>query len=197
MPTPMRPTSLLLLSTLLCAPAYAAGEAGGSSAGNTRQDLAGGGRGVIGEIEQSGTTTVQQKLQFAQEAAAEIDAAVLAVEKMLEQAKRSGTDAEAAKECLQEKLTALRTLQEVTRLAANRMDAALASSTGHADTEYRNIVVARDKAREFLGAAETCTAADDSQSGQTSSSVVAAGSDLVELDDVQEMFDIPVDASPH
>jgi hypothetical protein len=153
--------------------------------------------GVVGEIEQSAATSPQQKLEFAASATAEIDDAVKAVDQMLEQLKKRGTSEGSEVDCLKAKATSLRTLQEVARAASTRMQGALASGDGHPDLEYNALVVARDKAREFLAEAQTCTTADDTSAGQTSSSVTDLGSDLVELDDVEELLDVPVDASPH
>lgn len=113
--------------------------------------------GLSGVLEQSGATSPEQKLAFADEAVAEIQGAVKAVEKMLaDEEKRKDPDTEAI-ECLQRRLTPLKVMLESAQGATATLKAASAAGdTVHADQEYRKVAVALSKARDFFTEAQTC-----------------------------------------
>ncbi len=152
--------------------------------------------GVVGELEQSATTTPKEKLDFATKSGEEIDSAVKTVEKLLEQAKKEN-DKEAI-ECLNRKLTPMRAIRDVATLTSNNMQQFLASNdTVHAEMEFRKIAVAVSKARSFLAEAQQCVAASGGQPGKTASSVTATSDDLIDVSDVGTDVEIVDPGSPN
>lgn len=152
--------------------------------------------GVVGELEQSSTSTPKEKLDFATKATEEIDSAVKTVEKLLEQAKKEN-DKEAI-ECLNRKLTPMRALREVATMTSNNMQQFLASNdTVHTEQEFRKIAVALTKTREFLAEAQQCVAASGGQPGKTASSVSSSTEDLIDVSDIGDDIDVVEVGSPN
>jgi hypothetical protein len=123
--------------------------------------------GLSGVLEQSSATSPEQKQAFATDALAEIDGSVKMVEKLLaDEEKRKEKNTEAI-ECLQRKLTPLRTLLDVASQSVGALSAAVGSSdVVHADQEYRKVAVALSKARDFLAEAQACVGDAGAREGE-------------------------------
>jgi hypothetical protein len=126
--------------------------------------------GVAGTLEQSSSTTAKEKVDFAASAVKEIDAAVVTVQKLLDQAQKEKNTEQI--ECLQRKLTPLKALAEVSKNSSNALQQFLASNDAvHADLEYRKIAVALSKARDFLAEAQACVGETGARRGDAVVSV--------------------------
>ena len=111
--------------------------------------------GIVGELEQSSTTSPKEKVAFSEAAVVEIGGAVKTVEKLLEEAQKEKNVEQV--ECLTRKLTPLHALLEVSRQSNTTMQQALSvSDTVHADQEFRKVAVALTKSRDFLAEAQAC-----------------------------------------
>jgi len=147
--------------------------------------------GISGELEQSTTTSPKEKVDFADSAVGEIDAAVKTVERLVEQARKDKNVDQV--DCLTRKITPMRALQEVSQQSSNAMRQFLAGNDSvHAEQEYRKVAVALTKTREFLAEAQACVGESGAQRGVSSSSVTEAGEALVDGDSVLGVEDIPV-----
>lgn len=154
------------------------------------------GPGVEGEIEQSTTSTPEEKATYASKAVEEIDAAVTTVTKLREEAKKQKL--QEAVECLDRKLTPLKAILEVAKSSNGAMTRALAESDSvHAEAEFRKLAVAVSKAREFLQDAQQCVGSPDAISGKTTTSIASNDKDLIEASDFEEIIDVPPDWSPN
>lgn len=146
--------------------------------------------GISGELEQSSTSSPEEKVTFTDAALAEIEASVKTVEALLTAAEKEN-NVEGI-ECLTRKLTPLRALLEVSRQSGDTMKQALASNdTVHADGEFRKVAVALTKVREFLAEAQACTAAAGVERGETSATVTDNGEKSIDAD-----VDIPTIEQP-
>jgi hypothetical protein len=120
--------------------------------------------GIRGELERVASTSPDEKVQYAAAATAEIQDAVAAVSKMLDQAERDG-DAEKI-ECVQSRLKSLKALAHVTEAASVALSDALdASKSPIADHEVRKIAVAVAKTRQLRMEAEACVNESKSEEG--------------------------------
>jgi hypothetical protein len=155
--------------------------------------------GIAGELEQSTTTSPKEKVEFADAAVSEIDAAVKTVEKLLDQAQKDKNVEHI--ECLTRKLTPMRALHEVSQQSSNTMRLALAGNdAAHADQEFRKVAVALTKAREFLAEAQACVGDTGAQHGESSATVTDNTDSLVDESSVEGALDLgelTPEASPH
>ncbi len=157
--------------------------------------------GVRGELERTATTTPQEKLDYAAASLTDVRDALRELQRHADAARR---DNEIERlQCLNTRLTSLRTLQTVTESASAAMNAALiAGEAERADHELRKIAVARTKTRELLGEGQACVVgADAMQSGETTVIVEGALEETSEsLEQVPyDPFDLGMDppsASP-
>jgi hypothetical protein len=140
------------------------------------------GVGVVGELEQSSTLPPKEKVAFATAAVDEIAAAEKTINKLLESARKDG-DKDAV-ECLERKLTPVRSLLEVSRHSSNAMQSHLAANDlVHADQEYRKVAVALSKAREFVQEAQACVGKKGASKGKSDTELVAESQDIVDVTD--------------
>ena len=110
---------------------------------------------TTGELEQSSATSSKEKISFASSAIEEMSGASKDVAKMLADAEKEGDVFKV--QCLNKKLAAIRALNEVSQSAsANMQDAIGAGVSERADLEFRKIVVALSKVRQFRAEAEAC-----------------------------------------
>ena len=124
--------------------------------------------GVGSLLEQTATSTPQQKLEYAQEANDEMSDAVKFVGKLLEGARRD-SDVEGL-QCLTSRLTSIRALLQVSQSAELVMKDALGTGQGEkAEHEFRKVAVALSKSRQLLAEAERCASSDDNLSSGDSS----------------------------
>lgn len=151
--------------------------------------------GVVGELEQSASTTPKQKSEFAAAAVSEIDGAVTTVTKLLETARNAKEPDKEEIQCLEDKLPQLTTIAEVARKTSTSMEQHLAANDlAHADQEYRQLAVLLTRAREFLVEAQQCVKGAGSTKGRTASSLSSddAANTLDGTDDEKVIFDVPV-----
>lgn len=152
------------------------------------------GTGVEGEIEQSTTTTPQEKQAYADKAMSEINSAVSTVQGLVDQAKKEKNDD--ALKCLQPKLVALKALQDLGGQSNASMQAAIAASDAvHADAEFRKLAVAVNKSREFLADAQQCTGAPGT--AKTTTKATSTVADLIDSSDVDVIPDVSPVVSPN
>jgi len=153
--------------------------------------------GVMGDLERTATATPQEKLQYASDAADEQRAALQQVQKLLDDARRQGETERI--ECLNERLTQVRALAQVTELAETAMREALASGQrDRADHEMRKIAVALGKTRQLVVEAQACVDDSSVASGGGTSVTVEGGmsgegneTDQVTVDVMDQGFDPP------
>jgi len=143
--------ALLIASSVLAVPGYALAQE----------------TGVAGDLERSASASPQEKLQYASDAVTEVRAGLKQIEKMIEDARRTGDTDQV--ECLTERLTQIRALTQVTEVAQTSMKDALSTTQqDRADHELRKIAVALGKTRQLLLEAEACGDEAGLASGQTS-----------------------------
>lgn len=112
-------------------------------------------RGVMGDLERTATATPQEKLQYASDAAEEQRAVLAETSKLLDDARRKGETDQI--ECINDRLSQIRALAQVTELAESAMREALASGqTDRADHEMRKIAVALGKTRQLQAESRAC-----------------------------------------
>lgn len=146
-----------LLFAALIAPPALAQESGGS-----------------GMLEQSGSTSDREKVEFSQAALTEMESAATVVSDLLESAEREKDTVKV--NCLTKKLSGIRALSEVSAGAKEDMERALSSGdTARAEMEFRKVAVALSKVRQFLAEAEACVGDADSTPGVTDLNVNVDG----------------------
>jgi hypothetical protein len=134
--------------------------------------------GVRSIVERTTTSTPKEKLDYAAESNDEMRTSVKAVNKMLEAARREQDVVKI--QCLNNRLTSLRALLQVSEAAEARLQEALNDAESErAEHEYRKIAVARDKASQILAEAERC--AGDAGAADGSTQVTVTGE--LELED--------------
>lgn len=113
--------------------------------------------GVSGELERTASSTPAEKITYASNAVTEMTEAVKTVSGLLETARKKG-DADVM-QCLNNRLTALKALLQVSEAAQGSMKSALESNNSElADHEFRKIAVAIEKTRQLLAEAQRCGA---------------------------------------
>ena len=139
----------------------------------------------------SGELSLSDRLGLVRGALEELDDMVAAGERMIKDAQLGGK-AELVR-CLTTALAPVRTLRDVAKTASNDFNAALAAGdSAHADLEFRKIMVARDKGREYYSRAVICGGTPPGPTTTvTQSNVTLTPEDLPELDAQWELFPSP------
>lgn len=142
--------------------------------------------GIRAQLEQSGSTTTDEKREFATDAQQEMDRAVKKLAGSMEDAEK---EREAVRlNCLSKKLSSARTLSEVANSAQEAMDAAIAQNDlDKAEHEFRKIAVALQKTREFAAEGEACVGDAGTSPGITS--VDVSQGNLDDVDDTEPLDD--------
>lgn len=123
-------------------------------------------QGVSGDLERTSKTTATEKLDYAQQATSEMRDAVKAVTRLYDAAKRSGEEQQEG--CINERLTQIRALTQVSEMAEVRMKEALATAEEDlAAHEFRKIAVALSKSRQLAIEAQACQEDSGLRSGET------------------------------
>ncbi|MBM4366943.1 MAG: hypothetical protein FJ102_12090 [Deltaproteobacteria bacterium] len=151
--------------------------------------------GVVGELEQSASTTPKQKSEFAAAAVSEIDGAVTTVSKLLETARNAKEPDKEEIQCLEDKLPQLTTIAEVAKKTSTSMEQHLAANDlAHADQEYRQLAVLLTRAREFLVEAQQCVKGAGSTKGKTASTLSSddAANTVDGTDEIEPVPDVPI-----
>lgn len=153
--------------------------------------------GVAASLEQSRTTTPQDKLSYGESAVTDIDSWVKAIDVMLLGAQKSG-DAQRV-ECLERRVTPMRVLLDVSRTARDALSGHIGRSEAvQADREWRKIAVAHGKAGQLRQDAAACSGTADvnrSSSGPQAS-LNGSAEGLVDAPPETVVVDTP-DASPN
>lgn len=124
--------------------------------------------GVSSSLEQTASTSPEEKLAYAASSVQEIKDAVKIIEKLLEQTQaKKDSDADAV-QCLVNRLTSVRALLQVAEGAETSLKEALNSGEEErANHEFRKIAVARTKTRVLLAEAQRCASDTKLESGRT------------------------------
>lgn len=126
--------------------------------------------GVVTELERLEALSPQEQVQFAAEASEEMRHAVKEISKLLDSVRRDGSPDQLS--CLNQRLTAVRALLQVTEASEVAMkDAMQSGETERAEREFRKIAVARSKIEELRAEADHCVSAAGAQSGSLSVTV--------------------------
>ncbi|HNC96684.1 MAG TPA: hypothetical protein PLA94_04030 [Myxococcota bacterium] len=139
----------------------------------------------------SAELSTPERLALVRAALAEMDEMVTTGDRMIRDA-QAANKAELVR-CLNAALGPVRTLRDVSQRASNDLNAALAEGdSAHADLEFRKIVVARDKAREYYSKAVICGGtAPGPTTTVTQSNVTLTPEQLPELEAQWELFPSP------
>lgn len=160
--------------------------------------------GVSGELVRSASASPEEKLAYALAANEEMRNASKSVSRLVEQARRDSNTNRL--QCLTNRLTAIRSLLQVSESAEVAMKEALSNTADpraseRADHEFRKIAVARQKTSQLYAEAEQCMDDSGLQPGETV--VTVNGGVDSEGDDTEgvttDVFDLgfdPPEASP-
>ncbi len=150
--------------------------------------------GIAAELEQARTSTPQEKAAYGELAVKEMGEWVKSVEQMLAAAAKEG-DAQKV-ECLQRRLSPLKALYEVTKLAkASMLAASTRNDTVHAEQDWRKVAVAHGKARVLREDALACVGAADVNRSGNQSSILGVAENLVDTPTEAPTI-TPLDPSP-
>jgi hypothetical protein len=148
--------------------------------------------GVTSELERAATTSPEEKIAYAENANTEIAAAIKTIEKLLDTAKRTNASPDAL-QCLNTRLTQVRTLAAVSIASEGTMREALAvQEIESANHEFRKVAIALAKTRGLLAEAYTCTGQEEEATGQTTSEVTQPDQ-FPEIGNPDDTFDGVVD----
>jgi hypothetical protein len=124
--------------------------------------------------EEVASTSPKEKMQFVQTAIDQMKTWSGEVEKLLSDAEKDKDDIRV--QCLNKKLTTMRTLLEITQAAKVTMSTALsAGENERAEHEYRKIRVALDKSQQYRVEADACIGVVNEGPGSTAVTVTGAG----------------------
>jgi hypothetical protein len=139
----------------------------------------------------SGSMSTTERVELVRFAVVEMDEMVNAGDRLIRDAQAGGKPE--ILRCLNNAMALVRTLRDVGRKAANDMTLALAAGdSAHVDLEFRKVVVARDKAREYFSKALICGGTAPGPSTTViQSNVTLAPEELLELDAQWELFPSP------
>ncbi len=147
-------------------------------------------------LEQASAESPARKQEIAQSAVEEIGAATREVEKMADQAAKSGVADDV--KCVAEKLTKLRALLTLSKASQLEMNGFIASNDGvHAEQQVRRVLVALTRARELLAQAKSCGSGEGLAQGGQNVEVTGASESLVEVSDEDAYTVEPPLASPN
>lgn len=126
------------------------------------------------QINLASSTSPKQKLDFAKQAADEMDAAVIAVGKLKETAEKDGDPDKI--QCVKNKEVAIKALVDVSRKSNAALKEALqAGQSDLAEHEFRKVAVARSKTSQFLAEARACVGGGGTVAGNTDVEVNGGG----------------------
>jgi len=126
------------------------------------------------QINLASSTSPKQKLDFAKQAADEMDAAVIAVGKLKETAEKDGDPDKI--QCVKNKEVAIKALVDVSRKSNAALKEALQSGQSElAEHEFRKVAVARSKTSQFLAEAKSCVGGGGTVAGNTDVEVNGGG----------------------
>lgn len=135
--------------------------------------------GIAAELEQARTSTPQEKAAYGELAVKEMGEWVKSIEQMLAAATKDGDTQKV--ECLQRRLSPLKSLYEVTKLAkASMLAASSRNDTVHAEQDWRKVAVAHDKARSLREDALACVGAADVNRTGNQGSILGQAENLVD-----------------
>lgn len=154
--------------------------------------------GVEDVLAQPQPLSDRDKLAYAQETLHEIARGVDRVQKDADDAKK---DRDILKlNCLNEKLSDLKALQQVAETANAQMEAAVQKAQDEdADHEFQRIVIVRKRVADLVAKAGECTGEGLLQSGEGQTRVDVIGSDITDVldpDDTSDVTDDNVDLPP-
>jgi hypothetical protein len=178
------PVRLLTALVALAGFAWASGDAGAATP-----------TGVSSELEQTASTTPEEKIAYAASALQEIQVALTTIDKLLNQQKAKGGEGSTdAINCLRLKYTSVLALNDVAQSASVSMQSAIDDDNEElANHEYRKIAVAVAKTRQLLAEAQTCASDGTVSSGTT---IVDWESALDNPDDLKEPEIIETNTTP-
>jgi hypothetical protein len=142
--------------------------------------------------------SARQKTEATESAILEMRQSVATVQRYLESAKASKQPDDELR-CLQTCLTPMQALLDISLQSQNAMKQALAEGNdGHSDLEYRKILVALSKVREFLAKAMLCAGNPPGTANSiTQSNVVTSPDDIPDVDNaVDPESRVPLSATP-
>lgn len=139
----------------------------------------------------SAEMSTPERLELVRSSLAEMDGLLRAGDRMIQEAQATGK-AELVR-CLSTALASVRVLREAAGRSANELNLALAEGdSAHADLEFRKVIVARDKAREYFSKALICGGTPVGPTATvTQSNVTLTPEELPELDAQWELFPSP------
>ena len=121
---------------------------------------------AMSDLERISKSSPGEMAEFAQASVDEIAEGVKSISKMLEEA-RSRSNVEAL-QCLTNRLTSIRALEQVSKLAQKTLQGVLDSGNSErAHHEIRKMAVALNKARQLLAESERCADQDTLASGDS------------------------------
>jgi hypothetical protein len=121
---------------------------------------------ALSDLERISSSSPAEMAEFAQSSVDEIGEGVKAISRMLEEA-RSRSNVEAL-QCLTNRLTSIRALEQVTKLSQKSLQGVLDSGDSErAHHEIRKVSVALNKARQLLAESERCADQDTLASGDS------------------------------
>lgn len=145
--------------------------------------------GIATTLEDSSNSTPKEMTEGAAEMIAEIDAAVVTVNKLLETAKQDKKKDDELIKCLESKVPQLKTIQEIVGKTNTSMKQNLASGkTGRARSDYRQVAVLFSAAKETLVAAQACLKSAGGDPGKSSNTISGGEAAMEEIE-----TEIPVD----
>jgi len=129
---------------------------------------------VDDQLVSAAETTSSEKMEFVQRGVSEVQQAQADAEGLLSDAMKD--ESEERTQCVQNKLAAIRALYVVTQRASSTMGAALgAQDTDRAEHQFRQVVVALSKVRQFMAEAEACVGQAGITQGRTQIEVAEQG----------------------
>ena len=135
--------------------------------------------GIAAELEQARTSTPQEKAAYGELAVKEMGEWVKSIEQLLAAATKEGDSQKL--ECLQRRLSPLKSIYEVTKLAKASMVAASSRNDKvHAEQDWRKVAVAHDKARSLREDALACVGAADVNRAGNQASILGQAENLVD-----------------
>lgn len=153
----------------------------------------------LGGLPESEAMSSKEKLDITQEALVRMQAMVDQEVVLLRKAEEKGGPEEI--QCIKDKLAASRAMLDVSTLARQAMQEALASnSTARADTEYRKISVALSKVEQFLAEALACVGEENTLGEVVSSSNgddESGRDDFKDIATIGDIGDDPPNTTPY
>ncbi len=139
----------------------------------------------------SAPMSTAERLELVRSSLAEIDELVRSGDRMIQEAQATGKSE--LVRCLSTVMASVRVLRDAAARSSNALNLALAEGdSAHADLEFRKVIVARDKAREYFSKALICGGTPVGPTTTvTQSNVTLTPDELPELDAQWELFPSP------